>query len=146
MKFFTLFDKPSPVGTACNTPSLTVQSEKAQCDINLIIARYKKTGVLDHIKRDEPLYVDCEQAIADLEKARLLVEDTEDAFWSLPSSVRDVIGEPSNLPTWAASNRADAQKYGFLASSPADPATPLADPVTPLADSATPPPSESANS
>ncbi|AKO71490.1 minor CP 1 [Chimpanzee faeces associated microphage 1] len=133
MKFFTLFDKPSPVGTACNTPSLTVQSEKAQCDINAIIARYKKTGVVDHIQRGEPLYADCEQAITDLAKARILVEDTEDAFWTLPSSVRDVIGEPSNLPSWASANRSEAEKYGFLAPQ-----------ATPPADSVTPPPTDSA--
>ncbi|AKO71499.1 minor CP 1 [Chimpanzee faeces associated microphage 3] len=133
MTFFTLFNKPSPVGTACNTPSLTIQSEKAQCDINAIIARYKKTGVVDHIKRDQPLYADCEQAITDLEKARILVEDTEEAFWMLPSSVRDLIGEPSNLPTWASVNRSEAEKYGFIKPQ-----------STPPVDSATPPPVDSA--
>lgn len=119
MKFFTLYDKPSPVGTACRSASLTVQSEKSQCDINLIIARYKKTGVIDHVKRDSPLYADCEEAISALRRAEDLVEQTHDAFWSLPSDVRDQIGEPSRLPSWAAEHRDDAIKYGFLASAPA---------------------------
>ena len=136
MKFFTLFDKPLPVGTACNTPSLTVQSEKAQCDINAIIARYKKTGVIDHVKRDEPLYADCEAAITDLERANALVAATDDAFWSLDSSVRDRIGEPSNLPSWIMANREEAEKFGFVAPVAVQTQTPPVEASAPSAPSA----------
>lgn len=139
MKFFTLYDKPPHVGAAFTLPSLAVQSEKAQCDINAIIARYKKTGNIEHVASGQPLYADCEKAIADLEKARELVERTEDAFWSLSSDVRDQIGTPDNMPAWMSANREAAVKFGFLA--PESPA-----PSAPVAPAETPKPETAANS
>lgn len=116
MEFFTLYRKPPKCGFRFSLPSLAVQSEKKSCDVNEIMRRFVKTGFIDHVRRDEPLYTDTESIVQKMAEARELVERTDEAFWSLPSAVRDVIGEPSNLPSWLVNNRDEAAKYGFVAS------------------------------
>lgn len=47
---------PSDYATHPEGESLTKQAFKEQCDINNILAKYQKTGVLDHIAMYEPHY------------------------------------------------------------------------------------------
>jgi len=39
-------------------PSLTRQSFKDECDVNLIVKRYTETGMINHIPRTNPQYGD----------------------------------------------------------------------------------------
>jgi len=39
-------------------PSLTRQSFKDECDVNLIVKRYTETGMINHIPRSTPQYGD----------------------------------------------------------------------------------------
>jgi len=39
-------------------PSLTRQSFKDECDVNLIVKRYTETGMINHIPRTKPQYGD----------------------------------------------------------------------------------------
>lgn len=40
------------------TPSLTKQSFKDECDINQIVAKFEKTGLVNHLARGVPQFAD----------------------------------------------------------------------------------------
>lgn len=69
-------------------PSMTRQEFSEECDINVIMARYEKTGMLPVNANSEPRYVDFSQSPADLQEAMRVMIDAEAAFMSLPASVR----------------------------------------------------------
>lgn len=77
----------SPVDYYDETPSLTRQEFLEDCDVNLLMARYERTGVISHINPREPMYLDMEN-VPDLHAAMNLMRDAERAFMSLPASIR----------------------------------------------------------
>jgi len=68
-------------------PSLTQQQFKEQCDINNIIAKYKKTGEVMHLNRKRGMYADLTK-IQDYHSALQSVIDAQSAFATLPSDLR----------------------------------------------------------
>lgn len=68
--------------------SLTHQSMKDECDINLIMARYQSTGLIEHVNQFEGNYGDFMDA-TDYHSAMNEVLAANDAFASLPSSIRE---------------------------------------------------------
>lgn len=71
----------------CKDKSLTVQDEKDACDINLIIERFTKTGLLTHVNRAEPRYGDFSD-VKDYSTALQQISKAKDDFMALPSRVR----------------------------------------------------------
>lgn len=89
----------------------TKQSFKAECDINNIMAKYQKTGVLDFARKNEPRYGDC--IGAEYNAAMLVVAGARSMFEALPSSTRaffdndpalflDFVDDPANYSKMAA--------------------------------------------
>lgn len=87
-------------------PSLTKQSFKDECDVNFILAKYERTGLVDHISRFQGDYSDVTDTV-DLHTALNIVRDANDAFASLPSNIRkrfnndpahfmDFVSDPEN--------------------------------------------------
>ncbi|WNK12762.1 MAG: internal scaffolding protein [Microvirus sp.] len=72
-------------------PSMTRQAEAEACDINNIMARYQKTGVIDHLNRFQGEYADV-AAYGSFQESLELVERARAAFMTLPSSVRAEFG------------------------------------------------------
>lgn len=75
----------------CPAETLTRQSMKDECDINIIMGRYLKTGVLSHVSRDNPVFAD----VSDLPDYRESVERVKSAdalFNSLDAGVRAKFG------------------------------------------------------
>lgn len=68
-------------------PSLTRQEFAEECDINTIMARYEKTGVISHVSNAQPRYVDF-GAAPDFHSAMNMLVEAEAAFMSLPATVR----------------------------------------------------------
>ena len=66
--------------------SLTEQHHKKACDINNIVAKYQKTGLVDHINRHEAKYGDVSGA--DFKAAQDLIAEQKTTFEELPSKVR----------------------------------------------------------
>ncbi len=63
------------------------QSMMEECDVNGIVMRYKKTGLLTHLARGVPQYVDVSEFVdyrSVIEQVRLI----EDYFAGLPADVR----------------------------------------------------------
>ena len=85
------------VSIDCSEPKLTDQSYKNQCDINIIMANYAKTGMLSHTTTIEPKFID-NTSIPTLEEAFDIVNRAEEAFYSLPPDIRRLMdNDPSQL-------------------------------------------------
>lgn len=78
-----------------NHPSKTKQSEAAACDINNIVARYQKTGVIDHVSKWGPLYG--EIPAVDYHEAQNILRLGAEMYAELPSSVREKFSGPEEF-------------------------------------------------
>lgn len=67
---------------------LTRQSFKKECDVNSIMAKYAKTGLIDHVSRVEARYGDFTGAPSSYLEAMQTVIDGQTAFAALPASLR----------------------------------------------------------
>lgn len=98
-------------------PSLTKQSEKDACDVNRIMAKYKSSGVLDHVaSATSRNFLDVSEVV-DYQTALNTVQRAEDAFFSLPAKVRSRFhNDPHQLLVFLrdSSNRDEARKLGLL--------------------------------
>jgi len=71
---------------AKNGKSKTKQSMKDECDINMIMARYMKTGAIDHVNRHGAQYGFASSS--DFAESMRLVADAQTMFDDLPSDIR----------------------------------------------------------
>lgn len=72
---------------ACTTKGRAKQSMKAECDINVIMARYVETGLMSHLAAGVPSFPD----VGDLPDYRGAIENmraAEKYFMGLPAEVR----------------------------------------------------------
>lgn len=107
-------------------PSMTKQEHKAECDINNVVAQYKRTGMISHIsaKAAQGAYQDLPDPM-DYQEALHIQRDAAAAFASLPSKVRDrFANDPAEFLTFMADpqNAQEARELGLL--NPATPPTP----------------------
>lgn len=72
-------------------PSRTKQSMKAECDINGIMKRYEKTGVVTHLAQRQGYFADVSE-VPDFDLALETVRKAEDMFMSLPAKIRKEFG------------------------------------------------------
>jgi len=77
-------------GLDCSVePSLTRQEFAEECDINILMSRYEKTGQLPPMSGREPRYLDlAEVGKYDLAHVMQVLNDAEASFMSLPALVR----------------------------------------------------------
>lgn len=113
-----MFRKPYTqlsVKTMFDDVSLTQQHLKKSSDVNYIINKYEKTGVIDNVKTNGR-YIDC--TAADYHQACNLAIQAEESFMSLPSAVRKrFANDPGELLAFLddPSNRKEAESLGLLA-------------------------------
>lgn len=119
-------DEREPVRLVCPEPSLAVQASKDECDINVIIKKYMKTGELP--EQRQMIYADISQ-FTDLRDALHLVNDAEQLFMELPAEIRRRFdNDPVKLVAFAQdpANNAEAIKLGLakeVQKAPPQPAT-----------------------
>jgi Chlamydia-phage Chp2 scaffold (Chlamy_scaf). len=88
--------------------SRTKQSFREECNINNVMRRFEKTGILEHTNRYEGSYGDFTAAPSSYHEAVEQVIAAEKMFMSLPASVRkrfsndpglflDFVEDPSNV-------------------------------------------------
>lgn len=75
------------VFTKNTEPSKTDQSFKEMVDVNNIIAKYRKTGQVTHLRKNVGKFADVSK-VPDLLSATILVQQAQDSFMSLPSEIR----------------------------------------------------------
>lgn len=66
---------------------MTKQSHKQECDINNILSTYKRTGIIQHITEQQPIYTDLPDSM-DYQQAMHISMQAREAFSTLPSAVR----------------------------------------------------------
>lgn len=134
----TFYRKHSRVFTPIDGPSMTKQSFKDECDINRILMKYQKTGLLTHVQSYGGRYEDLPSNL-DYQESLNAIMAAEEAFMSLPSSLRsrfgndpatflDFVGNPANenelVELGLANPRPTAEQSGGPAPSDAAPAAP----------------------
>lgn len=91
------------------------QSFKAECDINRIMAKFQKTGMVEWLSRRQPEYLDCSGE--DFQDAMFTVVKAREMFAELPSSMRDrFANDPQKLLVFLTKeeNRAEAISLGLV--------------------------------
>lgn len=82
-------------------PSKTRQEFAEECDINTIMRRYQKTGVLQHVNNAAPRYMDFSDA-PDFHTAMNFMIAASDEFGRLPATVRKRFGnDPAEFVKFA---------------------------------------------
>jgi phage internal scaffolding protein len=84
----------------CKDVSKTDQSHKKLSDVNVIVGRYKKTGILPGQNGSRGVYGDFSH-VPSLTEAFEVVQKAADAFYTLPAEIRKQMGnDPSQLHLW----------------------------------------------
>ena len=103
------------IDTDVGGPSLTKQSFKDECDLNKIMAKYQRTGVMTHVNNFGMKYG--EVPALDFRQALHLVIDAQDEFDELPSEVRKrFANDPAEFLAFMEdpNNREEARLLGLL--------------------------------
>jgi len=75
------------VPTVFTKPSRTKQAHKDECDVNLIVPRYSKTGLVTHLNRAVPKFADVSD-LGDYAKSLSVVLEAQSSFMQLPAQLR----------------------------------------------------------
>lgn len=128
MKFVTAYGEKNPVNLDfTDEVSLTKQSFLKECDINNIMSKYQKTGLIDHVCKYEGSYGDFLN-VSDYQSSLNAVMSAQEEFNSLPSSLRARFSnDPAQFLQFVNddSNREEAIKIGLIPS----PVLPVSDDV-----------------
>lgn len=80
--------QPTPhVVLNCKDQSRTQQNFQAECDINNILKKFHKTGIIDHLAVHKGEYGDFTSS-TDYHENLIAMQKANDAFDSLPSTIR----------------------------------------------------------
>ncbi len=118
MKFVTAYGLHDPKKFGIDFTgevSLTHQSMAADCDINNIMKRFEKTGVIDHV-REHGDYGDFLEA-TDYHTSMLKVLEAQEMFAALPAAVRAKFeNDPGQFLSFVhePSNRREMAEMGLL--------------------------------
>jgi phage internal scaffolding protein len=100
----------------CEDQSLTDQSYRKSSDLNVLIKKYKKTGVMPDLLQKKGQYGDFSN-VPTLEAAFKAVNHAKMLFQELPAEVRKLMdNDPSKMELWLSDevNHEIAEKYGLL--------------------------------
>lgn len=85
------------VSLDCGNTVVTKQSHKAECDIHTILRQYQRTGIITHVQRARPTYLDLPDFM-DFQTSLEVLREAETAFAALPARVRDhFANDPANF-------------------------------------------------
>ena len=119
MRFKTIFDTyQEKKGIEFSEPTMTIQSEKDNCDINVIMNRYATCGTPLPYRTDgvQPVYADVSE-LGDYMQNYQRCKQAEEMFNSLPSALRkELDNNPANLISFIQDekNKERCYEYGLL--------------------------------
>lgn len=119
MRFKTIFDTyEEKQGIIFKEPTMTVQSEKDNCDINVIMNRYATCGTPLPYRTDgvQPVYADVSE-LGDYMENYQRCKQAEEMFNNLPSALRkELDNNPANLLPFIQDekNKERCYEYGLL--------------------------------
>lgn len=83
------FYRPHPrVTLDCGDQMMTKQSHKDECDIHNILRQYQRTGIIEHIQTQQPLFTDLPSDL-DYQSSMNTLIQAQNTFAALPATVRD---------------------------------------------------------
>lgn len=91
MAFVTRFNRPKHAGKAFPDASRTKQADKDSCDINQIMKRFEKTGVLPEMIKGNPQYGDFSSGLSYQESLNIVMH-AQEQFNALSARVRERFG------------------------------------------------------
>lgn len=103
------------VQTTFTGPGRTKQAHKMECDINTILARYKRTGVIDFQEKHEPQYGDV--TALEFQEAQFVISHAKGLFAAMPAHLRARFeNDPGKFLAFVNDerNRNEAQDLGLL--------------------------------
>lgn len=112
--------KRKRVQTINNQPSMTQQQFKNQCDVNQILKKFEKTGMISHLNNNAGNYGDF-STIQNFQSNLNMILNAQSSFDALPSEVRKRFGNnPNNLIEFVQdnSNYEEALKLGLVQQKP----------------------------
>ena len=96
MEVYSHFNLPPKVVTEGGGELVTKQGHKKECDINNIMKKYYKTGVMSHISRHEGWYGSV--PALDYRQALEVIDQADGVFAELPAALRKRFGnDPSEF-------------------------------------------------
>lgn len=116
MEFRKNYTKVERVSAPVEGKTKTKGSFKEECDINNIMKRFEKTGILPEMIKAKPQYGDFSNPL-DFQDAMNLVVHANEQFAALPARVRDRFGnDAARFLEFAqdGSNRDEMKKLGLL--------------------------------
>ena len=96
----------------------TMQEFKDECDINNILKKYQRSGLVDHVREFEGRYGDFTAAV-DYQEALNITIQAQDMFMTLPSAVRNRFeNDPGQFLAFANNpeNEEELREMGLLPS------------------------------
>lgn len=113
--YFDAIGHSADAGVDCSEDeSPTVQASKDECDINVIVNKYLRTGEMPGVRQG--VYADISEMV-DLRDAIHMVNDAQQSFMELPANVREFFrNDPTALVEFAADprNRDKAIELGLI--------------------------------
>lgn len=112
-------------------PGRTKQSFRDHVDVNHIVAKYRKTGFLEHVSKNPGVFADV-SGVGDFQEARSRIRVAEEAFEQLPSALRKrFANDPGELVKFISDdvNRPEAILLGLIPKPKAVKEVPLVPPV-----------------
>lgn len=120
--FWSKYDQPPSPGYESDLPSLTIQSAREEADINAIMLRYAKTGVIsdDVISRRAGVFADVGK-FGDYGTLLEAVCSVQEEFEALKPEIREKFNNsPEELINWLqdSANYEEAVRYGLAVKDP----------------------------
>ena len=118
MRFKTIFDTyEEKQGIIFKEPTMTIQSEKDNCDINVIMNRYATCGTPLPVRQDmQPVYADVSE-LGDYMENFQRCKQAEEMFNALPSALRkELDNNPANLLPFIQNKNNESRciEYGLI--------------------------------
>lgn len=113
--FYTAYERPPSVPFKDEGPSLTQQHFADSCNINKIMEKYRRTGILP-INSQKAVFGDCEEGF-DFLTAQRQIAAAKEAFAELPAKVRRRFdNDPAALLAFLEdpTNRLEAEALGLV--------------------------------
>lgn len=109
-------------GIVCG-PGVTKQSFKDECDVNKIIARFEKTGMIEAINKNQPFYGDV-SALVDYHEALNVVAEAQSLFNAMSAEVRERFSnDPEKMIAFLNDKKNDKEAIEMGLITPPPPAT-----------------------
>lgn len=97
-------------------PSRAKQAFKNECDVNIILSKYMKTGVLSHVNGSAPRFGDFTNA-TDYQTSLNRILEANSAFEAMPAKIRArFANDPAQLIAFVSdpANRKEAEDLGLV--------------------------------